>query len=153
MRHKIHGGRRPGSPFRLCKPAVFMAISAFALALSAQTNATTKVKNFSVPEYCDPPRETQMKSLLQGSEAEPIADGRILITSAKLQTFNLNGQPEMLVESPLCVFDSMRQEVVSDGPLHVQSADGKMTIDGRGFLWQQTNSFLMISNRVRTVIR
>jgi hypothetical protein len=65
----------------------------------------------------------------------------------------LNGQPEMLVESPQCVFDSMRREVASDGPLHVQSADGKMNLDGRGFLWQQTNSFLMISNRVRTIIR
>jgi hypothetical protein len=125
---------------------------AFVLSLSAQTNATTKVKDFRVPEYYDPPHEGQMKSLLQGAEAEPASEGRILITSVKLKRFSENGELQVLVEAPHCVFDSVRREVSSPGPLRVRSADGKMDLQGEGFLWQQTNSNLVISNRVRTVI-
>jgi lipopolysaccharide export system protein LptA len=34
----------------------------------------------------------------------------------------------------------------------VQTADGKFSIEGEGFLWQQTNSSLFISNRVHTIV-
>src|SRR5207244_10905831 len=40
----------------------------------------------------------------------------------------------------------------SSGRLRVQAADGKFSIEGEGFLWQQTNSSLFISNRVHTTI-
>lgn len=133
--------------------ALALALCAFVFTVSAQTNSTTKVKDFSVPEYYDPPHETQLKTLLQGAEAEPASEGRILISEAKLQTFAQNGQPQMLVEAPHCVFDSVRRAVSSPGPLRVRSADGKLNLEGEGFLWQQTNSNLIISNRVRTIIR
>ena len=34
----------------------------------------------------------------------------------------------------------------------MQTADGKFSIEGEGFLWQQTNSTLLVSNRVHTII-
>jgi hypothetical protein len=128
-------------------------LCAFALMLSAQTNTTTKVKDFSVPEYYDPPHETQMKTLLQGAQAEPGPEGRILITDVKLKRFAEDGQLQMTVEAPQCVFDSVRRAVSSPGPLHVRSTDGKLNLEGDGFLWEQTNSNLIISNRVHTVLR
>ena len=120
---------------------------------TGQTNSTTRVKNFVVPEYYDPPHEMQLKTLLQGAEAQPGVDGRILISVVKLQSFAQNGQTQMLVEAPYCTFDSVRRTVQSPGPLSLRSANGKVLLEGEGFLWEQTNSNLIISNHVRTVIR
>ena len=73
------GGRRRGVlAARACS---IWTLCALACAALAQTNGTTKLKDFRVPEYYDPPHETQMKSLLQGAEAEPQADGKVQITT------------------------------------------------------------------------
>jgi hypothetical protein len=36
--------------------------------------------------------------------------------------------------------------------LQVQTGDGKIRVEGEGFLWRQSDSFLTISNRVSTVL-
>ena len=36
--------------------------------------------------------------------------------------------------------------------LKLQTGDGKYRVEGEGFLWRQSDSFLTISNHVRTVI-
>ena len=40
----------------------------------------------------------------------------------------------------------------SAGRLQVQYRDGKIRVEGEGFLWRQSDSFLTISNHVSTVI-
>jgi hypothetical protein len=127
----------------------------FCLAVAlAQTPPNNTIKNFRAPlEYFDPPHELQMKSFLEGAEAEPQSDGLILIRDAKLQTFHENGSNEMTVITPLCTFDSKSQTVSSAGPLQVQSSDEKLLLEGQGFFWQATNSDLIISNRVHTTVR
>ena len=93
-----------------------------------------------------------MKSLLQGAEAEPKSGGLILITEARLQTFTESGQPQVLVQTPHCVFDSVQHTISSSGPLSVKSVNGQFYLEGEGFLWEPTNSNLTISNSVRTTI-
>jgi len=112
-----------------------------------------------VLENHKPPYETQVKSLLQGAEAEPQSGGQTLIRGLKLQTFNETGELQMLVRAPQCLFATVRDSntvhytVSSAGPFTAQSGDGRYTFEGEGFLWQQTNNVLIISNRVQTVIR
>jgi lipopolysaccharide export system protein LptA len=103
-------------------------------------------------EYYDPPHETQLKSLLECSQAQRQPDGRYLVTNAKYRTFRVTGEGEMTVEAPQCVYDPGQRSISSSGPLHVQTADGKFSIEGEGFLWQQTNSTLLVSNQVHTII-
>jgi lipopolysaccharide export system protein LptA len=111
------------------------------------------VQNFRVePERYPPPNERQAKSLLEGSRAEPLPGGRLEVSGARLQTFRTNGQVEMVVVAPRCEFDQSTRSVRSAGPISVKTADGSFSIEGEGFLWQQTTSFLAISNRVVTVI-
>ncbi len=110
-------------------------------------------KGFKFAEYFDPPHETQMKSLLEGAKAQPQPGGRILIAGVKRQTFRENGEPEMAVEAPECVYDSGQRSVSSPGPLRLRTADGKFYLEGEGFLWQHTNSSLFVSNRVHTIVR
>jgi hypothetical protein len=114
--------------------------------------ANTTVRDFRVPEYYDPPHETRIKTLLEGAEAQPESGGRVLIRNLKLQTFDVDGRDQLLVEAPHCVFDTAQRAVHSPGRLQARTADGKFYLEGEGFLWQQTNSNLIISNRVHTVI-
>lgn len=124
--------------------------AAFGLAVLVASGAGLErmaLKNFSVcPAYYPPPHQAQMKSLLEGAQAQPVAPGQYLVTQAKLQTFRENGERELLVAAPECVYNSDRRTVSSPGALRLQTADGKFSIEGEGFLWQQTNSSLALSN-------
>jgi len=128
-------------------------VFALALLAGAVRGQGLEADGFKLPQYYDPPFETQMKSLLEGAKARPQPGGLVLISEAKLQTFQTNGAREMTVEAPLCMFDSGTRTVNSSGPVLVRSADGKLYLEGKGFLWQQTNTHLIISNQSRTLIR
>ena len=130
---------------------------------SAENLGNYVITDFSaVLENHKAPYETQMKSLLQGAEAEPQSGGQTLIRSLKLKTFSETGELQMLVQAPECVFATLRDSnsvgavhytVSSGGHLTAQSGDGRFVFEGEGFLWQQTNNVLIISNRVQTVIQ
>jgi lipopolysaccharide export system protein LptA len=109
-------------------------------------------QGFKFSEYYDPPHETQMKSLLEGARAERQPDGRWLVTEAKWRTWRVNGEGELAAAAPQCFYDPNQRTAESAGPLHVETADGKFSIDGEGFLWRQTNSTLAVSNRVHTIL-
>jgi hypothetical protein len=129
------------------------AMAIFGFVALAQQMSNTVVKDFSVPESFDPPHEKQLKSLLQGAEAEPQSGGLILIRRLKLQSFTETGETQMVVLAPQCVFDTTQHTVNSAGHLDARSGDGRLFIEGEGFLFQQTNLNLIISNRVHTIIR
>ncbi len=119
--------------------------------VGASGQVSMEVKGFKVTEYFAPPYEKQLKSVLEGARAQPQPDGRTLVIGSKLQTFNENGDPELVVETPECMQDPKSHAVSSAGPLHAHTADGKFSIEGEGFLCQQTNSSLFISNHVHSV--
>ncbi|HKI70542.1 MAG TPA: hypothetical protein VKA67_13210 [Verrucomicrobiae bacterium] len=113
-----------------------------------------KVKDFSMPgDYFDPPHQFQMKSLVQGAEAQPLDSERYLIHQLKLTIFRPDGERDVLVRAPECVYDTTRREASSSGHLDVRTADGVFFLEGDGFLWRQTNSDLIISNNVHTIIQ
>lgn len=143
------------------RPAVARAVSlalalcfVFCLAIAFAQAPNNTIKHFRAPlQYHDPPHELQVKSFLEGAQAEPQADGLIVIRDAKLQTFHEDGSREMTVTAPQCIFDSKQQTVQSAGPLQVQTSDDKLILNGEGFFWSETNSDLIVSNRVRTTVR
>ncbi len=151
MRRNPAGRPREASGLRFARLGM-IAICAGVLTAAAEKPSANSVKDFSVPEYYDPPHERQMKSLLQGAQAEQQPGGLIWITDVKLQTFNETGEPQMLVQAPHCILDPIQKAVSSNGPLSVKSVNGQFYLEGEGFLWQPTNSNLTISNRVRTVL-
>lgn len=144
-------------PFKLASR--FVPVSAFLLALrlvcsSLLAQQGVVVQNFRVsPEFYPPPHERQMKFLLEGAMARAVANGRYLVTQAKLQNFSQEGKVEMLVETPECYYTEKSRLIDSSGALKVQTGNGGFLIEGIGFLWQQTNSTLLISNQVHTIIR
>lgn len=134
--------------------SIFYLLFHFATA-SAQSSADGSFKHFqSALEYFPAPHELQIKTFLEGAEAEPQPDGLILIRDARLQRFHEDGTLEMTVMTPSCIFDAKQQTVNSAGPIQVQMSDDKLFHEGEGFAWRQTNDWdLIISNRVRTIVR
>jgi lipopolysaccharide export system protein LptA len=105
---------------------------------------------FKIAEYYT--NSTQMKSLLEGASALPQPGGRSLVTEAKYQRFGTNNEVELNVEAPQCLYDDGQKAISSSGPLRMQVANGKFSIEGEGFLYGVTNSTLLVSNRVHTVL-
>jgi hypothetical protein len=92
--------RKSGSWQRL--PAVLL-LGGFVFSClmgSAQESVSSRVKDFTWPEFYDPPHQNQVKSLLAGTEAQPQPDGKFLIKELKLETYRENGELEVIVKAP-----------------------------------------------------
>ncbi|HXI71829.1 MAG TPA: hypothetical protein VNN22_15850 [Verrucomicrobiae bacterium] len=127
------------------------ALGFFAAAVRAQQNAAGHANNFSSVEYFEPPHQQQMKSRLSGAEARP--QGPLLvIQDMNLELFDTNGVKQATIKAPHCVYDTQKGEANSPGHLWLETGDGESHVEGDGFLWRQSSSFLTISNHVRTVI-
>jgi len=142
---------------RVAAPAAHMAISFIlfsAAGMRAQPlSAGAYANDFVSVEYYDPPHQRQIKSRMSGAQAQPEAGGMLLINQLKLETFSANGELQITAEAPSCLYDPVQDVARSPGPLRVRTGDGKFRVEGEGFLWRQSDSFLMISNRVETVIK
>jgi hypothetical protein len=125
---------------------------AFAPGVRAQKNGIQQANNFVSTEYYGPTNQQQVKSILSGAEALPQPGGLLLIKQLKLEMFNPAGKLEWVVNAPECVYDMLKGVANSPGHLEVRSGDGKFRVEGEGFLWRQSDSFLTISNHVRTVV-
>ncbi len=111
-----------------------------------------EAEGFQVADHFDPPNETVMKSLLKGARARPLSNDLTLLIQAELEMFQTNGQRQLLVRAPQCFYDRARASANSAGPMSAETADGKFTIEGQGFLWRETNASLFISNHVHSLV-
>jgi hypothetical protein len=141
-------------------PILLIAAGAFPLAfwagsLRAQVVTGMIATSFRVQlETHPPPFETQIKTLLEGRNAEQIPDkpdGRILLIEPKLSRLSTNGTLEVQVRSPECIYNTMQRTVSSTNVLQVEMAEGRFYTEGRGFLC--TTNSTIISNDVHTIIR
>lgn len=124
----------------------------FAATVCAQQNTTGHANDFSSVEYFEPPHQQQMESRLSGAEARPEPGGMLVIQQLRLETFDTNGAPGLIVKAPHCVYDVVHGVASSPGHLRLETADGSSHVEGDGFLWLQANQKLYISNNVQSVI-
>ena len=120
----------------------------------AQQNGVQHANNFTYTEYYGQTnqQQIQIKSILSGAEALPQPGGLLIIKQLKLEIFNLDGKLELTVIAPECIYDTFKGLANSPGHLQVRTGDGRIHLEGDGFLWRQSDTFLTISNNVRTVI-
>jgi hypothetical protein len=119
---------------------------------SPPPNDTSHAGGFTSQEYFDPPNQTQVKSRLTGTEMKPLTSVLLYIKQPKLELFTTNGTPQAVIEAPECDYDAEHKTVNSAAHLQMRTGDGKLRVEGDGFLWRQDGSFLTISNHVHTVI-
>lgn len=120
--------------------------------LSAQNISFGTPKNFNIPDYYT--GSNQKRSVMTGAQAIPQSATQVLIKGLHIETYDRAGATNLIVEAPQCQFDYSSRNAWSSGPLMVRDAQGRFTLEGQnGFLWRQTNSYLNVSNKVRTTIR
>ena len=108
--------------------------------------------NFSSVLYYESPHEQQVKMKLSGAEASPLPGTLFDLKQMKVERFSADGKLEATVLAPQCIYAPLDGVANSAGHLELKSGDGKFHVEGDGFLWQQNESSLVISNHVRTVI-
>jgi hypothetical protein len=147
VRGALFGMKNPLThPFLLLP--VLLALGLYVV--RAQQNTTGHANNFTSVEYFEPPHQTMMKSRLSGADARPLAGGLLVIQQLKLETFDSNGVPGIIVKAPHCVYDTVHGEANSPGHLRLETADGSSHVEGDGFLWLQASQSLYISNNVQS---
>ena len=130
--------------------SVFVALE-FSAA-RAQQPTSGHANDFSSVEYFEPPHQLLKKFRMSGAEAQPLSGGLLVIKQFKLETFDTNGVPGLIVKAPECVYDTVHGLANSPGHLRLETADGSSHVEGDGFLWLQANQKLYISNNVQSVI-
>jgi len=119
----------------------------------AQPSLIGHASNFTSNMYYEPPNDRQVKMKISGAEALPLPDGLLDVRQLKIEKFSLDNKLEATVLAPQCTLAPLDGIASSAGPLELLTGDDKLRITGEGFLWQQTNSSLTISNHVYTVIQ
>ena len=135
----------------------FVLLGIVAIILTALAQVLPKQgiqKRIKFPEY---DRATgKIKSLLTGEKATPQKNGYILVEEARLETYVYDGairNIDLIIEAPRCLFNFRTRVASSAGNMKVSRADGQAAIEGRGFVWDQQSTVLVISNDVRTVMQ
>jgi hypothetical protein len=123
----------------------------FSTARAQQATTTGHANDFSSVEYFEPPHQMLMKLRMSGAEAQPLAGGLLVIRQFKLETFDTNGVPEIIVTAPHCIYDTVHGVANSPGHLRLETADRNSHVEGDGFLWLQASKNLYISNNVQSV--
>jgi hypothetical protein len=132
---------------------LLLAVIALPHRASAQQVTGMEASSFRVQlETYPPPHQTQLKTSLEGSKAEPQPGGKVILSQPKLNSFSTNGLLEMQARSSSCVFDTLLRSVSSTNILQVEMASGRFYTEGRGFM-MTSNSVIILSNQVHTVIR
>lgn len=121
--------------------------------VSAQT-PTASSTAYNISQYYPAPHFRQIEYKLVGAGARrlPAPNSQWQITQPNFQAFQTNGAPLVRIESPECFFDEASRTLNSTETLSMQSGDGRFSLAGRGFRWQQNEKILVISNEVRAVI-
>ena len=120
----------------------------------ARPDATNHSQGFISSGYYPAPNSTQVKMRLTGVDAQPLPGNLlVVIKQPKLESFYTNGGLRAVMEAPECIYDTQSNTVNSAGHLQLRNGDGKLRIEGDGFLWRQDDSSLTISNHVYSVVK
>jgi hypothetical protein len=134
---------------------VASAVLLVALPLAAQLRSIKDFKIFDLYEQHElrDGRSSQLKSLLTAGQAIPNLDGTADLVKMHLETYDPEGQTNIIAAAPNCIVDTKRRTAGSSGPLEARTGDGRFIIQGQGFLCHMTNAHILITNGVRTFIR
>jgi len=151
-------GQRSASP-RFGLRWSLLLVLAVAAPLVAQIQQGFKGTALKFPEYYEMPlpgknRTYPLKGLFSGEQGRHLSNSIYFVTAMRLEHYEMDGATNLLARAPECLFDMDTHMAWSTGRLEIVGMGGALTIQGhQGFRASLTNSTLIISNRVRTVIQ
>ncbi len=127
----------------VCLLAAGLACSAL-----AQSDENPTLTTFRVPEFDD---EGKLKSQVQGDFAEVLPNGVIKITQLTMEFFSKEGEVDMKVTAPKCIYDRDRGGAASDSDVKIERKN--MEVTGVGFIWDSKKERLQIYKDTRVVLK
>ena len=116
-------------------------------------------RNLIVPEYFEKAVEAgiltnQLKGRLTLREVEYLPNRLIHGRTMQLEQYTPEGRTSVIARAPECFFNEASRIASSTGRLEIIAMDGRFLITGQqGFQASLTNTALILSNRVRTVLK
>ncbi len=106
------------------------------------------IKNF----LANPTDSKGQRLMVRGDNAVSLSREILSITNILIQT-ERDGSPDMIIQAAHCIYNTTNFTFFSDGELLVRTADQRLSMQGRGFLFLQRESRLVVSNDVKTAVR
>ncbi len=133
--------------------AAMAALVALAISIWAQSTQFDPGKNVMFPDYYPSTNGIRrLKSVVVGSEYRYDTNGLIWLANPRLTNFNPDGKVEWIVSSAECTLNLKTKSVHGNTNMTFRTADENLFISGVGFLWQQSNAMLILSNQSFTWI-
>jgi len=139
---------------------LFIALCLIAVApASAQIGGQGRAGDYKYRELYEVPGgkvnvTNRVKNYITGAEGRSLTTHLIALTSTRLENYAPEGRFTNLVAIvPACLLDTSRRTISSTGRLELLGLQRRLLVRGdEGFLFQLTNSTLIVSNHVRTYI-
>jgi len=135
--------------------AIAMARSLLAHGQIPQTTSKSDlVRDFILPDYYPSSNGVRrLKTRVVGAEARLLSNGVFALKEPRLESYREDGVTlEWVAVSPECTVNMKTKLVRGNTNMFFHTADEQLFLTGTGFLWQQTNSVLILSNETRTWI-
>lgn len=92
-------------------------------------------------------------AVFSGSSGRLALGSQQVLPTVRVDYFDEAGGTNFVMTGTNCTYDVARRMASSPDVLRVRSGDGQLDLEGVGFTWWQTNSDMVLSNRVVTVVR
>lgn len=154
----VRASHRPGAAAKAAGLAVGLAFVAAASVVLAQISSP-RGRDLVVPEYNEKAVQAgqltnQLKGQLRLKEVEYLPNRLVRGRHMQLDQYAPDGRTNVAARAPECYFDERSRTAWSTGRLEIIARDGWLEVVGRGgFQVSLTNTTLLLSNRVRTVIK
>jgi hypothetical protein len=152
-----HPGKILGMKSGAASSGMFLAGALFFLGAVAENRAqqtpTGRATDFTSEAYFEPPNQQQVKMRFSGGAAVPLPGGLLEVSQLKIEKFATDGRTELVVQAPECVYAPLDGVATSAGRLDLRTGDGRLLLEGEGFLFNQNAAQLVVSNHVHTVIK
>ncbi|HTD68147.1 MAG TPA: LptA/OstA family protein [Candidatus Limnocylindria bacterium] len=138
----------------LATPAVALCLVIFARAQTAMFKGGT---DFRLPLEYHPASNgvVRLKTLLTGAKFQTVSNSISVITLTRPRIENYREDGTTLIWtaiSPECIVNTATRQVSGPTNIFFRTADNRHYLTGVGFLWQQSNSVLILSNQTFTWI-
>jgi lipopolysaccharide export system protein LptA len=132
---------------------VFLAGGIFSTALAQVPQGTQLRQRPSWTSYRETAQGKKLDFVITGGSATDLDARNVLVNQFELKSFH-NGDPkhiQIIAQAPQCVVDVSQNITASDkGPLQIFTPTTNLFVQGVGFLFTQSNHFLIISNQSET---
>jgi hypothetical protein len=153
-------GKRQCHRRRPAAAALLILILTIPMALvEAQLNRSAHGRNIVYPEYFEKAvlagqQTNQLKGRLKLAEGDYLTNGLVLGKTMQLDQYTPDGNTNLVARAPECLFDPNTRAAWSTGRLEILAMDGRFFMAGNeGFAASLTNNTLILSNRVRTILK